>query len=293
MQTRQFGQTGLTVSALGLGAGSLGDASLSDGQVERLIHGALDLGINLIDTARSYGASEARIGRALRGRRRDAVLSTKLGYGVPGVRDWTGEAVRLGIDDALRSLETDCIDIVHLHSCSAEVLREGQVTEALSNALAGGKVRVAAYSGEGDALAAAVASNVFGSVQFSLNPWDQSALDGLLGKAKDRGLGVIAKRPLANAWWSHANRPERADIAHYWDRGRTLAIEDGGLGPAALALRFVAFTWGVDAAIVGTQKPAHLAALAAAVAKGPLPPELTAELRQAWHAQGQNWAAVL
>src|SRR5262245_30575932 len=101
METRPFGLTGLAVSALGLGAGSLGDPRLSDSDAERLIDAALDLGVTLIDTARSYGASEERIGRALRGQRRRAVLSTKVGYGVEGARDWTAEAVSRGIDEAL------------------------------------------------------------------------------------------------------------------------------------------------------------------------------------------------
>ncbi len=293
MQMRQLGHTGLAVSALGLGAGPLGDATLSEDQVQRLIHGAFDLGVTLIDTARSYGTSEARLGRALRGRRSSVVLSTKVGYGIQGVDDWTAEAVRLGIDDALRALQTDWLDIVHLHSCSAEILRRGDVLAALGEAVRHGKVRVAAYSGEGEALTIATASGVLGSVQFSLNPWDQANLHGALGQAKDRGLGVIAKRPLANAFWTHTDRPERQDIAAYWDRGRALGIDDGGLGLSALSLRFGVFTWGVDAAIVGTTKLSHLASLASAVAEGPLPSELTAALRRAWQDRGQGLPGVL
>src|SRR5689334_15526537 len=127
MEIRSFGRTGLSVPALGLGAGPLGDHRLSESDAERLLHAALDLGVTLIDTARSYGASEERIGRALRGHRQRAVISTKVGYGVDGAADWTAEAVRRGIDDALGKLQTDWIDVVHLHSCSEEVVRAGEV----------------------------------------------------------------------------------------------------------------------------------------------------------------------
>src|SRR5207249_2921445 len=115
---------------------------------ERLLNQVLDLGLNLIDTARGYGLSEVRIARYLGPRRQEIVLSTKVGYGVLGVKDWTGDAVRLGIDEALQTLQTDWIDIVHLHSCSLEVLQRGEVITALDDARQAGKVRVAAYSGE-------------------------------------------------------------------------------------------------------------------------------------------------
>src|SRR5579872_6093374 len=98
MITRDFGRTGLRVSALGFGAGQIGGDDLSDAEAERLLLGALDLGVTLIDTARSYGRSEERIGRLLAHRRRDFALSTKGGYGVDGVADWTYDAVARGID---------------------------------------------------------------------------------------------------------------------------------------------------------------------------------------------------
>jgi len=105
------------VSRLGLGTGSLGDPAQSDAEVDRLLGTALDLGITLFDTARSYGLSEERLGRFLRGRRDGVVLSTKVGYGVDGVPDWTPECIRKGIDRALGLLQTGVIDLVHLHSC--------------------------------------------------------------------------------------------------------------------------------------------------------------------------------
>lgn len=293
METRPFGRTGLSVPALGLGAGPLGDHGLREVDVERLIHGALDLGVTLVDTARSYGASEERVGRALRDRRPRAVISTKVGYGVDGAADWTPEAVRRGIDEALGKLRTDWIDIVHLHSCPEEVVRAGELAGALAAAVSAGKVRVAAYSGENAALDAAVASGAYGAIELSVSPWDQGAIDRVLWRAKDRGMGAIAKRPLANAWWTHPSRPARPDVADYRDRGHRLALPDFGLPPAALAVRFAVFTWGVDCAVAGTTSPAHLEALARHVAAGPLPADVTRAVREAWWRVGAGWPGVV
>lgn len=293
MQTRPFGDTGLTVPALGLGAGPLGDAALSDADSERLVHGALDLGVTLFDTARSYGASEERLGRALRGRRSRAVLSTKVGYGIAGVADWTFEAVSRGIDEALAKLGTDHLDIVHLHSCPREVLSRGDVVLALGAAVKSGRARVAAYSGENEALDAAVTSGSFGSIELSVSPWDQGSLDRILWRAKDLRLGAIAKRPLANAFWTHPSRPARPDIAEYWDRGKALSLPDFGLPLEELSLRFTVFTWGVDCAIAGTSRPAHLRALAEIVAKGPLPADIVSALRAVFRARGGGYSGVV
>src|SRR5262245_45771224 len=113
IRSRPYGDSGLFVSALGLGAGQLGDARLPEDEAAALLHGALDAGIFLIDTAPSYGLSEERIGRHLGARRRQAVISTKLGYGVPGVPDWTGPCITAGVEQALRVLRTEVIDIAH------------------------------------------------------------------------------------------------------------------------------------------------------------------------------------
>ena len=154
---RALGATGLEVSALGFGAGPLGGARLGDAEAEALVAGALDQGVTLFDTAPSYGSSEERLGRALGVRRKEAVLATKGGYGVPGIADWTGDVIRLGIDAALRRLGTDVIDVFLLHSCDEATLRRDDILGELDHAKAAGKIRLAGYSGENEALAAAIA----------------------------------------------------------------------------------------------------------------------------------------
>ncbi len=293
MLRRGFGESGLEVSALGFGAGHIGDPGMGEGQVEGLLGEALDLGITLIDTARSYGESEARIGRHLGGRRAEFVLSTKVGYGIEGFEDWTGGCVSAGIEAALARLRTDWIDVVHLHSCPLSVLERGDVIEALERARERGQIRVAAYSGEGEALDWAVGCGAFGGVQLSVNVCDQGAMGGLLGRAGAAGVGVIAKRPLANAPWRFAARPEADDLAIYWERFEALGLDRGGEAWGEVALRFSAFAPGVCSAIVGTSSRSRLAMHARAVEAGALEVEAVEAIRAAWRAAGGGWAGVI
>jgi aryl-alcohol dehydrogenase-like predicted oxidoreductase len=289
METRPLGTTGLAVSVVGFGAGSIGDGSRPEAEIDHLVGVALDAGITLIDTARSYGLSEERLGRALRGRRQQVVLSTKVGYGVPGIADWTGPCIEAGVDAALVRLGTDWIDVVHLHSCDLEVLRRGDVVAALRRTVEAGKVRVAAYSGEGEALQWAVDSGAFGSIQCSVSVVDQAVLDGAVARARSNGLGVLAKRALGNAPWRFAERPAAGDVAEAWERFHALALEPGVLSWAELFTRFTGYAPGVDALLVGTASPAHVMAAVAAIAEGPLDPERVSALRAAFARSGSHW----
>ncbi len=286
-------RTGIEVSRLGLGAGPLGDLALPDREAERVVHAAVDLGITFLDTAPSYGASEDRLGRFLGARRQRIVLSTKCGYGAPGHDDWTGSCVRANVDAALMRLRTDWIDVLHLHSCPAFVLERGEVTRALDDAVATGKVRMAAYSGDGEALAFAIRCGRFGAIQCSVNLCDQEALAWAVPEAKRRGLGVVAKRALSNGAFSHRERPERPDVATYWERFRVMDLTHAGMDLGELALRFSAFAEGVDCAIVGTTRIEHLERNVAVVARGRLDAELVSTVRAAFLARGSSWAGVV
>lgn len=289
MEQRPLGTTGLMVSAVGLGAGRIGGAETSEADVDALVGAALDLGVTLVDTARSYGLSEERLGAALAGRRERVVLSTKVGYGVPGLPDWTGPCVEAGVEAALRRLRTDRLDLVHLHSCPRETLERGGVVEALARAVQAGKVRVAAYSGEEEPLAWAVASGAFGAVQCSVSAVDQGALDGPVREAQARGLGVLAKRALGNAPWRFAARPPEPDVAEAWERFRALGLAEGGVPWAARFTRFAAHAPGVSAVLVGTASATHLREAVHAVGDGPLPEEEVSAWRAAWGRAGRGW----
>jgi aryl-alcohol dehydrogenase-like predicted oxidoreductase len=286
-ELRALGRTGMRVSALGLGAGPLGDLALADGAAEDLVRRAVDLGIALVDTAPSYGRSEERVGRALRGERRErVVLVTKGGYGVPGVADWTPAIVEAGIARACERMAT-WLDVFLLHSCDAATLEA--MLPALVRARAGGRVRAIGYSGDGDALAWAARCGELDVVECSVNVVDQHALGGVVGDAAARGVGVLAKRALANAAWTHATRPARDDTAIYWERARAMGVAL----TAEAAVRFAAHAPGVSCALVGTRDAAHLDEASAAAARGPLPAARVAEIRTAFAAHGRAWAGVV
>jgi aryl-alcohol dehydrogenase-like predicted oxidoreductase len=287
-ETRPYGNTGITVSALGLGAGQLGHDELAEGDAEALLLGAIDAGVTLLDTAPSYGESERRIGRYLGARRDAVVLSTKLGYGVPGVEDWTGPCIAGGVEQALRVLRTDRIDIAHLHSCPREVLERGEVIDALERARAAGTLRAIAYSGENEDLDYALACGRFDGLMASLNPFEQRVADRVLPRLD--GLGFIAKRPVANHPWRFAAQPVGDYCEPYWLRMQAMAwTPPEGMDWGEFALRFTLSIPGVASAIVGTSRLAHLHENIAWAARGPLDPDMVAAWRAHFRACDAGW----
>lgn len=294
MRRRPFGQSGLEVSVLGFGAMQAGDPRLPEAHVARLLNHALDLGITLVDTARSYGISEERIGRHLAHRRDEYLLSTKLGYGAAGIPDWTYESVVAGVDAACNRLQTDVIDIVHLHSCALELLEEGEVVRALEDCRDAGKLRFAAYSGDSAALRYAIASGAFASVQASVNLCDQEALRALR-EASDCGLGTIAKRPLAGQPWRARGSSQEPVHTEYARRFELLRAEPGfdADDMEALTLRFAAYSPGVDCAIVGGTDLHHLEQNVTAVSAGPLDKSRYEAIRAAFRKVGTGWQGLV
>lgn len=290
MLQRNFGNSSLTVSALGFGAGHIGYDDVSEQEAHGLLDRAADLGVTFIDTARGYGLSEERIGSWLPGRRESVVLSTKVGYDVDGAEDWSAAAVTGGVDEALRKLGTDVIDVVFLHSCPLAVLQQGDAVEALLRCVDAGKVRVPGYSGENDALAWAGSAGFFGALQSSVNLADQRSRSEVLPAAARQGLGVVAKRPLANAPWRHAERPVGVYGETYWERLRRMDVEPETDDWQGTALRFSAFSPGVSTAIVGTSQVRNLEAAAAAVGRGPLPDAERRRWEDAFAPHAPEWA---
>src|SRR5580698_11048 len=146
MDHRQFGKTDMQVSVLGFGGAEIGFEQASIEDVKRLLASALDAGLNVIDTAECYLASEELIGEAVSHRRSDFHLFTKCGHPqTPGVGDWRPESLLSSITRSLTRLKTDRVDLVQLHSCSEEELRKGDVIAALQTARDRGYTRYIGY----------------------------------------------------------------------------------------------------------------------------------------------------
>ena len=289
MEKRALGSTGLQVSILGFGASHIGSDGCSEAEAERVLNRVLDAGINFLDTARGYGKSEERIGKLLGHRRADFVLSTKGGYGVEGVPDWTGDCITRGVEQALRLMRTDVIDVMHLHSCPQDTLRRWEVVEALLAAKRAGKIRAAAYSGENADRAFAIECGAFDVIQTSVNICDQRVIAEALPLTQEKQIGVIAKRPIANAFWRHAGQPHGDYSEVYWLRNQAMQLSPAPLSWTEFALRFTAFKPGVGTCIVGTANMAHLEENIRQVANGPLPTELVEKTRAAFLREDRDW----
>jgi aryl-alcohol dehydrogenase-like predicted oxidoreductase len=294
VERRAFGRTGMEVSVLGFGGSEIGYEQASVETVERLLGAALDVGLNVIDTAECYMESEELIGRAVSHRRPEFYLFTKCGHASGlGGEDWSPRLLAESIDRSLRRLRTDHVDLIQLHSCSADVLREGGVVEVLRRAREGGKARFVGYSGDGADARYAVESGAFDTLQTSVSIADQEAIELTLPLARASGMGVIAKRPVANAVWRHRTRPDNEYVRPYWERVRLLDYDflRGDMRDAmSTALRFTLSVPGVHTAIVGTSKPGRWRENAELLADGPLPAAEFDAVRARWkEVAGPDW----
>jgi aryl-alcohol dehydrogenase-like predicted oxidoreductase len=309
---RLFGSTGMQVGPLGLGGAEIGFERVSDQTVDVLLGIALDAGINVIDTAAMYDDSEEKIGKGLAGRRDRFLLFTKCGRSAPPVHslvgltlrshsklrsflafapqpnpplDWHPRALKWNIEQSLRRLRTDYLDLIQIHTCPESLLRDGAVIEVLERAQKAGKVRYIGYSGDGSSALYALRCGLFDTVQLSINIADQEALNSALPLAVELGVGVVAKRPIANGLWKNTHRPESADNQAYWDRLRALRydfVQGDGERAFEIALRFTLSVPGVHTAIVGTANPEHLLLNVKYAAAGPLAPREFDAIRARW-----------
>jgi aryl-alcohol dehydrogenase-like predicted oxidoreductase len=287
MEKRQLGKTDIRVSVLGFGGAEIGYEQASATTVTDLLNAALDAGLNVIDTAECYYDSEELIGQAVSKRRKDFFLFTKCGHphGMESGANWSKDSLLESIERSLRRLQTDCLDLVQLHSCSESELRKGEVIDALQTARKSGHTRYIGYSGDSRAALFAVESGAFDTLQTSISIADQEAIDLTLPLAREKQMGVIAKRPIANAAWKTGHRPIDSYHHEYWERLRKLNYDflDSDLETAvSIALRFTLSVPGVHTAIVGTKKPERWAENAKLLETGPLSAPEFAEIRQRW-----------
>jgi len=177
------------------------------------------------------------------------------GYAQP---DWEPAMLARSVERSLKNLRTDHVDVMQFHSPPLATLKDGRVIEVLHKARERGQARFVGCSIDSDDAVYAVESGAFDTLQISVSIADQEAIERVLPKAGARGMGVIVKRPIANAAWRHGKQPP-ADwyTRPYWDRLQKLDydfLRRGVEGAVAVALRFTLGTAGVTTAIVGTTR---------------------------------------
>jgi aryl-alcohol dehydrogenase-like predicted oxidoreductase len=307
MQYTTFGRTGLKVSRLAFGAGPIGYLGASPEQAGRVLNLLLDRGVNLIDTAAAYLGSEELIGRAVGHRRDSYLLLSKCGRQVEGVTgaDWSAQVVTQTVDRSLKRLGTDHLDVMLLHSCPLPVLERGEALGALVRAREAGKLRFAGYSGDNAAAAYAAGLADVAVLMCSASICDQANLETALPAAVRAGVGVIAKRSVANAAWKPAEAQSglyRDYARSYADRFRAMALDPRELGCTGadpwmeIALRFTLALDGVQVLSVGTTSAGNAEANLALLEAGPLAPAAVARIRQAFQAaqarSGADWPGL-
>jgi aryl-alcohol dehydrogenase-like predicted oxidoreductase len=212
MEFRRLGESGLTVSVVGLGTNNFG-MKLDAEQSRLVVHAALDAGITLFDTADSYGASEERLGDALAGRRDDVVVATKFGADVrrrgnDNGEDWGARGSRRyvvrAVESSLRRLRTDWIDLYQLHRPDPATPIE-ETLSALDDLVHAGKVRYLGSSNfagwqiaDAEWTARASGYQRFVSAQNQYNWLERGVEEDLVPALQEYGIGLLPYYPLAS-----------------------------------------------------------------------------------------------
>lgn len=233
MKYRILGRTGLSVSEIGFGAWAIGGASYGptrdEDSVEALAS-AWEHGVNFFDTADIYGNghSEELIGKFLKGHRGQAVIATKAGWDFyhGGVKkNFDPDYLRFACEESLKRLQTDWIDLYQLHNPTLEMIEQGEVFQVLDELKSSGKIRfygVSVYvSREAQAV---IRSGKPDAIQLIFNLIDQRPVAEVFPEAEAKGVGVIAREPLAcgllTGKYSAESRFPKNDHRNRWARER-------------------------------------------------------------------------
>jgi aryl-alcohol dehydrogenase-like predicted oxidoreductase len=294
MDYRTLGRTGLNVSVIGFGSLSVGrnwpnwrkeqqDFSRPDeAQAIALLRTAVDAGVNFFDTAPAYFKSEGLIGKAFKGIRDKVIIGTKCGEWFDGehsVYNYGYDETKKFIENSLQLLQTDYIDLLQIHSASADVVRGGETIAAMKDAQREGKVRFLGLSTEHeDAARLAIESHDYDTLQISHNLLKRMLSDALFPLAEQHHVGIIVKDSLAQGKLTEkfhdiADVNERERIERY----RRIAAAESMTLPD-LALRFSLTPDVVSTVIVGTKNADHFRANVNAAAAGALSHDLVSRL---------------
>lgn len=247
MKMRKLGARGPEVSEIGLGCMSIGIADVytssvqDDAKAVELIHRALDLGINFLDTANVYGDSEVKVGKALRGRRSEVVLATKFGFVLgpdPDNRGVDGrpESVRRACDESLKRLGVEQIDLYYLHRVDPQVPIE-ETVGAMAELVGAGKVlHLGLSEAAPDTVRRAHKVHPIAALQNEYSLFTREPEEELLPVLRELGIALVAYSPLGRGFLGGRFRSVDDLAQGDWRRGnprfqgeefeRNLAIAD-------------------------------------------------------------------
>ena len=299
IMTRTLGRTQADVTILGYGAMELRDQprgpEIDDDTAGRLLNAVLDGGINLIDTSPDYGRSEELIGKHLGHRRDEFFLASKCGCLIeipadaqpPYPHDYSPANVRADVEQSLRRLRTDRLDLVQVHmSPSVEQLRDNQTVETLQELRKEGKVRFIGMSGILPNLPGQIAMDVFDAFQIPYSAVQRDH-EELITAAAATGAGTLIRggaargAPSEDKNWRTGPLSQPAGLGqrNWAASGIGDLLAGSGMTPMEFVLRFTLSHPYLSTTIVGTASPGHLQSNIATAEKGPLPADLYAEAK--------------
>jgi aryl-alcohol dehydrogenase-like predicted oxidoreductase len=300
IMTRALGRTGADVTILGYGAmelrGQPRGPAIADEDAGRLLNAVLDGGINLIDTSPDYGRSEELIGTYLKHRRAEFFLASKCGCPMelpadappPYPHDYSQANVRANVEQSLRRLRTDRLDLVQVHmSPPRATLEEQRTLDVLRELQAEGKVGFIGMSGILPQLPDHLAMNVFDVFQIPYSAV-QREHEELITQAAAQGAGTFIRGGAARGAASEEknwrtgplSQPAGLGQRNWEESGLEDLLAEAGMSRMEFVLRFTLSHPGLSTTIVGTSSPAHLAGNLAVAEKGPLPDDLYQEARK-------------
>jgi aryl-alcohol dehydrogenase-like predicted oxidoreductase len=318
MNYRDLGRTGWKVSDISFGAWAIGGTwgSVDDTESLAALHSAIDCGVNFIDTADVYGMgrSERLIAQLKRDRKEEIIVATKAGRRLsPHTADGYNERNLAGfIDDSLRHLATDCLDLVQLHCPPTEVYYRPELFGTMDRLVEAGKLRYYGVSVETveQALKAIEFPNVQ-SVQIIFNCFRQRPAELFFEQAKRRQVGILARVPLASGMLSGKFTRDSQFVGddhrrfnrhgEAFDVGETFsgvdfetgleAVEEirrllpAGVSMAQFALRWILMHDAVTCAIPGGKRPSQVRENCAASDLPPLSEAAMAAVRGIYDAR--------
>ncbi len=288
MKYRPLGRTGWNVSEISFGAWAIGGAwgEVSDDESLRALHAAVDAGVNFIDTADAYGdgRSERLIARLRKERKEEIIVATKAGRKLPRqtVEGYSRENLSRWVDDSLRNLAVDALDLLQLHCPPTDLYYQPDVFGILDDLVRAGKLRHYGVSVQRveEAIKAIEYSGVQ-SVQIIFNCFRQRPAEVFFPLAKERKVGILARVPLASGMLTgklhddskfaaddHRNfnrHGEKFDVGETfsgvdYDAGLHAAEQIRGLLPQGVSMSQFALRWilmfdAVSCAIPGGKRP--------------------------------------
>ena len=283
LPTATLGRTELPVTRLGYGAMAV--RQVQEDVAETVLNAVLDAGINFIDTANDYGRSEEFIGRYISQRRSEYYLATKCGCRQGGGEHiWTRENLFRGLEESLRRLKTDYVDLMQLHNPTVEECEEGDLVEGLREMRRQGKVGHIAISTTVPHLPTYIEWGVFDGFQIPYSALERIHEDWIT-RAATAGIGTVIRGGVAQG--EPGIGGGREERWKKFEETKLDELRDEGESRSAFVLRYTLTHPQIHTIIAGTKSTDHLKENLEAAQRGPLSEDVYSEVKRRLKSVGE------